>query len=110
LINRPRDLYVIWREQWIEGVNGNKPAKDFTTAENNNIRDGMKQKFYRRLHVWKIQCRLIHGSMSVIAANNRICSISTGERSVTKIIDKLISFRNVYKEHGGVYPQLMNGM
>jgi hypothetical protein len=45
LINRPRDLYVLWRE-WIEGVNGNKPAKDFTTAERNNSRDGMKQKFY----------------------------------------------------------------
>jgi hypothetical protein len=108
LINRPRDLYVLWRE-WIEGVNGNKPAKDFTTAERNNSRDGMKQKFYRRLHVWKIQCRLIDGGMSIIAANNRICSI-TGERSVTKIIDKLISFRNVYKEHGGIHPQLMNGM
>jgi hypothetical protein len=69
----------------------------------------MKQKFYWRLHVWKIQCHLIDGGMSIIAANNRICSI-TGERSVTKIIDKLISFRNVYKEHGGIHPQLMNAM
>jgi hypothetical protein len=45
LVNQPRDLYQLWQE-WMEGINCRKPAKDFTTAERNNRKNNIKQKFY----------------------------------------------------------------
>ena len=69
---------------------------------------GIKQKFYRRLLIWQTQARLIDGGMSLIAANERILTV-TGERTITKMINRLIAFKKVYKEDGGIHPQLRNG-
>jgi hypothetical protein len=104
---RPRDLYQLWQE-WTTGIDGRKAAKDFTSSERNNKTSGIKQKFYRRLLVWKTQARLIDGGMSLIAANTRIVSI-TGASTITGIIGKLIRFKTVYKDDGGIHPQLKNG-
>ena len=82
--------------------------KDFTAAERNQKLNGSNQKYYSRLLIWKTQARLIDGGMSLIAANNRISTI-TGETSVTKIINKLIQFKRVDKDRGGVHLQLHNG-
>jgi hypothetical protein len=108
LTSRPRDLMQLW-EEWTVGIGGDrKAAKDFTTAERNNKVGGTKQRFYRRLLVWKTQARLIDGGMSLIAANNRITSI-TGASTVTGVITKLIAFKKMYAADGGIHPQLKNG-
>jgi hypothetical protein len=107
LTSRPRDLMQLW-EEWTVGIGDRKAAKDFTTAERNNKVGGTKQRFYRRLLVWKTQARLIDGGMSLIAANNRITSI-TGASTVTGVITKLIAFKKMYAADGGIHPQLKNG-
>ena len=65
-------------------------------------------KFYRRLLVWKTQARLVDGGMSLLAANQRIHTI-TGGKTVTAVIDKLIAFKRAYAADGGVHPELRNG-
>lgn len=106
LVDKPKDLYVLWQEYTV-GVGGRKPAKDFSNAEKNNRALGIKQKYYRRLHVWQVQARLIDGGLSVVAANTKILQ-ATGARSLTKIIDMLIKFKEVYKNNGGSHPMLRN--
>jgi hypothetical protein len=101
---RPWDLYELWKE-WTQGLEGRKAAKDFTIAERNNRNDGLKQKFYRRLFVWKTQARLIDGGMSLIAANTRIVEV-TGASTITAIINKLIAFKALYRDRGGRHPRL----
>jgi hypothetical protein len=105
LSDRPKDLYELWQE-WIDGIGDRKAAKNFTSKERNNTTGGLKQKFYRRLLVWKTQARLIDGGMSVAAANDRIHTI-TGAATVTGVINKLIEFKRIYP--GGIHPQLRNG-
>ena len=102
---RPRDLMQLW-EEWTSGVDGRKAAKDFTTSERNSKPN--KQKYYRRLLVWKTQARLIDGGMSLLAANNRITTI-TGASTVTGVINTLIAFKKTYLAQGGTHPQLRNG-
>jgi hypothetical protein len=103
---RPRDLFELWQE-WTEGIGDRKPAKHFTTAERNRKALGLKQKFYRRLLVWKTQARLIDGGMSVAEANHRIHTI-TGATTVTGVINKLIEFKRIYQPTG-IHPELRNG-
>jgi len=104
---RPRDLLQLW-EEWTTGIDGRKAAKDFTSRERSNRVGGLKQKYYRRLLVWKTQARLIDGGMSLIAANNRITTI-TGATTITGVINRLIAFKKTYQAEGGVHPQLKNG-
>jgi hypothetical protein len=65
---RPKDLIQLWAE-WTTGIDGRKPAKEFTTAERNNRVGGIKQKFYRRLLIWQTQARLVDGGMSLIESS-----------------------------------------
>jgi hypothetical protein len=104
---RPRDMVQLWTE-WTFGIDGRKAAKDFTKRERNNKVSGTKQKFYRRLIVWQTQARLVDGGMSIVAANNRIMTI-TGASTLTGVISKLIQFKKVYRDTGGIHPQLRNG-
>ena len=58
--------------------------------------------------VWQTQARLVVGGMSILAANNRIMSV-TGARTITQVIQKLIDFKKEYKADGGVHQRLRNG-
>jgi hypothetical protein len=89
----------------VEGIGDRKPAKNFTSAERNNKTGGLKQKFYRRLLVWKTQARLCDGGRDILATNNLIHTI-TGTTTVTGVINKLIEFKRIYP--GGIHPQLRN--
>jgi hypothetical protein len=66
----------------------------------------LKQKFYRRLLVWKTQARLCDGGRDITYANNLIHTI-TGTTTVTGVINKLIEFKRMYP--GGIHPELQNG-
>jgi hypothetical protein len=107
LTSRPRDLMQLW-EEWTVGIGDRKAARDFTISERNNKVGGTKHRYYRRLLVWKTQARLIDGGMSLLAANNRITTI-TGASTVTGVITKLIAFKKTYAADGGIHPQLKNG-
>ena len=106
LVGRPKDLIHLWFE-FTEGINGNKPAKAFTIRERSNSQFGLKQKYYRRMHVWRTMGTLIDGGHTVRAAANLIHQV-TGQSTVTKVIDTLIQFKKTYKDDGGIHPMLRN--
>ena len=73
------------------GLGDYKAAREFTTLEKNNKFAGIKQKFYRRSKIWKIQAYLVNAGFSIHAANARIMRIYPGDGRVTKIVDKIIA-------------------
>jgi hypothetical protein len=103
-LSRPKDLTELWLE-YTNGLHGRKAAKEFTSAEKNA--KGTKQKYYRRLNIWRIQGRLMDGGMNVYAANALIAQV-TGARTVTTTIDKIVAFKKVYENQGGCHPMLQN--
>jgi hypothetical protein len=104
---KPRDLFMMWLE-YTTGIGERKAAKDFTMAERNNRIGGIKQKYWRRSHVWHTQAKLVDGGMSIVAANALISRV-TGAQTVTQAIDKIIGFKRLYKETGGIHPELQYG-
>ncbi|CAB9496607.1 expressed unknown protein [Seminavis robusta] len=58
LCDRPRSLNELWRE-FTHGIGDNKPAKDFTVAEKNNKLLNIKQKYWRRRRLWRVQAFLV---------------------------------------------------
>jgi hypothetical protein len=60
LFKNPKDLYFVWKE-WEFGVNGVKPARDFTPRE----RGANKFTYCRRKVFWDAVIRMIsHGFIS----------------------------------------------
>ncbi len=53
LVQNPKTLMELWREYKF-GIEGRKPAEQFTTAERNNRVGGINQKYYRRNVVWAV--------------------------------------------------------
>jgi hypothetical protein len=98
----------MWLEYTIV-IGERKAAQDFTMAERNNrILGGIKQKYWRWSHVWHTQAKLVNGGMSIVAANALISRI-TSAQTVTQAIDKIIGFKRLYKESGGIHPELQYG-
>ena len=58
LSNNPRSLHLLWQEYKF-GINGRKPAEQFTLEERNM--PATKQKYYRRNLVWQTMARLVRG-------------------------------------------------
>mmetsp|Transcript_45116 Transcript_45116/g.109798 ORF Transcript_45116/g.109798 Transcript_45116/m.109798 type:complete len:425 (+) Transcript_45116:3251-4525(+) len=99
----PRDLVMLWTEYNV-GLDGRKPARDFTNSERTQTNQ-MKQKYWRRQHVWRVQAILLTGGLSLLEANNKILQV-TGGKNVTQIINALILHRKTYKSDGGIHPSL----
>ena len=105
LCPRPRSLFELW-EEYLFGIGTNKPAKNFTSAERNNRDNGIKQKWYRRNKVWKLQLYLIErGGYSAHDANNKIYQ-HYNSIHVTHIIRGITKDERTYKNLGGVHPNL----
>ena len=88
LMDRPRCLHDLW-EEYSVGYGDNKPAKEFNTVERNNRLLNVKQKYYRRNKVWKLQLYLINHGLNIQAANHKIHT-AFGTTRVTKIINLAI--------------------
>ena len=80
----PRNLFTLWTE-YMYGVGGRKPAKDFTAAE----RGRQRHKYCRRKVVWEIIGRLVRAGYTAEAAIGRIHQSYGHNLSVTKIIDRI---------------------
>lgn len=89
LSHNPRTLIELWRE-WKHGIDGRKPAEQFTTAERNSRIGGTKQKWYRRSVVWKCMDRLVRGGDTPQVAANKIRRAYGFSLSVTQIINRMI--------------------
>src|SRR5210317_2335587 len=106
LSNNPRSLVELWREYQF-GIDGRKPARDFSTDERNNRVGGIKQKYYRRRFVWNAIKRLISSGMTSQAAIQKLRDVYGHSTSVTTIIEKIRRDKKEYQENGGYHPNLV---
>ena len=77
----PKTLHDLWREYEF-GLNGFKPAKDFTDSE----RGKDKYKYYRRNNFWKQVAEMIRAGDSADSAIDKFYEVYGGGKSVTQII------------------------
>ena len=84
----PRSIKQLWQEYMV-GLNGNKPAHLFTPNERNSSRD-VKQKYYRRNKVWELMDRLIRSGLSADAAIARIHGAYGSNITMTVLIAGII--------------------
>lgn len=103
LINNPKTLMELWNE-YDKGINGRKAARKFTTAERVRSRK-MKQKYWRRNHVWQAIERLVRKGRTPMVACNEIRTVYANV-SVTKIIENMIDDKKRYLNNGGIHPDL----
>jgi len=99
-----KDLMVLWGE-YQHGIAGRKPAKDWTREERGGGGDKkVKQTYYRRNCIWKIQKLLVHGGKTIHAANAAIEVTYGSGSSITAISAGIVRDRKVYQQHGGLHP------
>ena len=89
LSHNPRTLMELWRE-YKHGIDGRKPAEQFTMTERNSRVGGVKQKWYRRNVVWQCMDRLVRGGDTAQVASNKIHQAYGYNLSVTEIINHMI--------------------
>ena len=73
LCNNPKLLRVLW-DEYVNGVGGNKPAKDFTREERGRVRS----KYCQRKPFWECMKRMIAGGFTAASALRRIGNIYNG--------------------------------
>ena len=92
LSHNPRTLMELWRE-FKQGIDGRKPAEQFTTAQRNSRVGGVKQKWHRRNVVWQCMDRLVRGGDTAQVAANKIHQAYGYNLSVTEIINRMMRDR-----------------
>lgn len=97
-LGRPKTLLMLWHE-FLHGLDGNKPAKDFTPTE----RGRQKHKYSRRKSFWSVMLKLINAGYDELSAIDLIQQAYGTNLSVTKIIEKLQRAKSV-----GYHPQIAN--
>ena len=85
-------LGALW-DEWLIGLNGNKPAKDFTSRE----RGANRHKYSKRLHVWRCISRHVGAGFSAEVVIDRIHQCFGYNLSVTRIIK---AFQDANREYG----------
>jgi hypothetical protein len=101
LSNNPRTLEDLWREYKF-GLNGRKPAEQFTSSERNSRIEGVKQKYYRRNVIWQGIVRMIEKGHTAAGAIKKIRGAYGDSMSISKLIDAMLCDR---RERGG-HPNL----
>ncbi|KAG6623923.1 uncharacterized protein IUM83_02063 [Phytophthora cinnamomi] len=84
LAKRPRDLFQLWHEYEF-GLNGTKPAKEFTRAE----RGANKFAYSRRKAFWDSVAYLVRAGLTSDVAIDRIYAAYGRQRPVTAILTAL---------------------
>ncbi len=100
----PTSLHALWTEYRI-GLNGSKPAKQFTQRERNQDQ-ATRQKYSRRKVAWDCIERLCDKGIHYDMAMDKIREVYGYETKPTKIIDAIIKDRQRYKLEGGIHPNL----
>jgi hypothetical protein len=80
-LGKPKTLLMLWKE-FMEGLDNNKPAKDFTAVERGRV----KSKYSRRLSFWMVMIRLIRAGLTDLQAIRTIQQAYGNDKSVTQII------------------------
>ena len=88
LSRNPKDLYTVWKE-WEFGLNGTKPARDFTIHE----RGKNKFAFSHRKNLWDTVTRMIAHGFTSDTAIDRIYLVYGQGKSVCSICSALAKDR-----------------
>mmetsp|Transcript_38375 Transcript_38375/g.80445 ORF Transcript_38375/g.80445 Transcript_38375/m.80445 type:complete len:617 (+) Transcript_38375:105-1955(+) len=105
LSNNPRTLMDLW-EEFKYGIDGRKPAQQFTKSEK-NASSGIRQLYWRRNHVWSIMDGLVGSGLTPEEACEEIREVYF-EMSNTKIISAMVADKKRYPEtkcHPDLYRQ-----
>ena len=102
LSNNPRSLMCLWNE-YKYGLNGRKPAEQFTVAERNTTLS--KQTYYRRNIVWQAIARQVRAGLTAEVAIGRIRSAYGYDASPTKTIVAMVRDKRRYAD--GIHPNLV---
>jgi len=97
LSKKPKDLYALWRE-WEHGINGNTPARMFTSRDRKNSRS----KFSQRKVFWDFLIGMLARGYDSATAISMIVD-AYGNQPVTKIIKFLKRDKK-----GKSYPRLLD--
>ena len=103
LSNNIKTLMEFWHE-YKYGINGRKAAEKFTNEQRTADR-AIKQKYWRRNHVWQTMARLVRGGRTAERASLEIRRVYGHRISVTKIIEAMIRDKSRYP--GGIHPNLL---
>lgn len=88
LSRNPKSLREVW-EEYVHGIGGRKPAREFTSRERNNTMGGIKQKYYRRRIIWTTIDGMVRAGHTADAAIHAIRQAYGFQSSVTRIINRL---------------------
>jgi hypothetical protein len=97
LVRKPTSVLQLWQEYKV-GLNGNKPAQQFTMSERNSSRD-LKQIWHRRNKVWALIERMIQRGFSAEIAIHRIEQVYGSNITITALVKKI-------QEDKGDHPNL----
>lgn len=84
VLGRPKTLLMLWHE-YLYGLDGHKPAKDFTPAERGKV----KSKYSRRKCFWTVMVKLIRAGYNELSAIDLIHQAYGTGKPVTHIINEL---------------------
>lgn len=104
LSHNPTSLHDLWREYRF-GLNGRKPAMQFTRAER-NVSRAVAAKYSRRNAIWQCIQHLVDAGDSSEVAIKRIRAQYGYRTSPTEIMTMIQKDKIRYKEHGGFPPNL----
>jgi Transcriptional activator of glycolytic enzymes len=93
----PRSLHHIW-EEWTTGLNGNKPASQFTREK----RGKNKCKFCWRKILWDTIGDLVQAGLSPHVTIDCIHAVYGANQSITRIIDKMKEDKKNGVVHGSL--------
>lgn len=99
----PVSLHLLW-EEYTVGVDGRKPAKQFTKGEI-NVNKPMATRYCRRNNVWQCIQRLMDTGLSAEVAIDRIYNVYGYLSSPSKIIKEMVADKGKY-HHDGFHPGL----
>jgi hypothetical protein len=80
-----RSLSDMW-EEYCHGHGDNKPAKDFTGDEINGQGVAFKNKYSRRMKIWRVQQYLINQGFDIGTANGMIADVYGTDKPTPLII------------------------
>ena len=98
LCSRPQNLYVVW-EEYITGIGGNKPAKQFTSTE----RGAVKHVYSKRKGFWDLVQRMVNNGYTAQVSVDRIYAVYGQDKPVSYILKKILAD----KKNNHVHPQFV---
>ena len=99
-----KDLMQLWTE-YEHGIGGRKAAREWSAIERGGGGDQkIKQTYYRRNMIWRVQVHLINKGNNIHRANAIIEQTYGKNTAITEMSKAIVRDRKTYKAFGGLHP------